>query len=129
MQSYGDNYTYTVHKDSSIKPPVPMETLQIEMLIGNRVYHRMIDPVKLAVILPVAGSMVRTADDKTAAAQLLPLIKQPSQLPVHIPESRSMTVQTVIACSIQVKIIRIMDGVHIQVEKYFSVRVCPGKLL
>ena len=57
------------------------------MLIRNGIDHRMIDPMELASVLPVAGSAIGTADDKGAASLNFPFFKQSSQLPVYVAQS------------------------------------------
>ena len=82
------------------------------------------DAMELAAVFPVAGSMVRTADHEGIAPLLLPSVEQPSQLTVHIPQSSHMASQIVMGCTVQIKIIGIMDGIHIQVKENMCFLLC-----
>ena len=70
-----------------------------EMLIGNGIDNWMVDTVKLAAILPITSSMVRTADDERRAALFFPAQKQASQFPVHIAKGRGVAFQGVVGSS------------------------------
>ena len=87
------------------------------MLIRNGIDHRMIDPMELASVLPVAGSVIGTADDKGIAPLVFPMVKQPPQLPVRIAKRCPVAGQVIMGAAIQIEGIRIMNGVHIEVHK------------
>jgi hypothetical protein len=63
---------------------------QEKLLIRNRIHHRMVDPMKLAPILPIAGSVVRAADDKCPSPLFFPSLKEMSQLPIYMAQGRFM---------------------------------------
>ncbi len=85
------------------------------MLIRHRIYHRMADPVAPAAILPVTGAVVRAADHKCVPPQHTPGVKQAPKLPVHIAKRRGMSRYAVVLRALQIKIIRIVHRVHIDI--------------
>ena len=99
------------------------------MFIRNGIYHRMIYAVKLAAILSIAGSVIRTADDKGTAPLLLPPLEQPPQFLVRIPQRGSMAQDAVTGCPLQVEIIGIMNCIHIQIHKNTFFCICNGNFL
>lgn len=124
MLSYGDSCTYIEYKDSLYF----FLKLYEKVLVGNRIDHRMIDAVELAPILPITGSVIRTADYERASSLLLPPLKQTSKLLIHIPKRRSVAFQTVIQRPLQIKIVRIMNRVYIQIEENMLLRIRFGYL-
>ena len=106
------------HRGQEASGVRPMSNVsQEKVLIRNRIDNRMIDSMEVASVLAIAGAVIGTADDKGAAPHVFPFIKEPPKLPVHIPEGRLMAVQAVMFCAVQVEIIGVMDGIHIQVEE------------
>ena len=87
------------------------------MFIGNGIDHRMIDTVKLTAVFTITGAMIRAADDKRTAPPFFPLRKQPAQFSVHIPKCRPMACRAVMGCPVQIKIVGVMDGVHIYIQE------------
>ena len=90
------------------------------MFVRNGIHHRMANPMRPAAVLPITGAMIRTADDKRIFPQGFPAVKQTAKLRIHITQGRPMALQTVPAIgnsAFQIKIIRIMNGVHIQIEE------------
>ena len=53
MPFYGDNCTYIEYMDSY--HPVPSDK---KMFVGYRIHHRMVDAMKLTVVLSIAGTMI-----------------------------------------------------------------------
>ncbi len=87
------------------------------MLIGNRIDIRMINSVELTAVLAVAGSMIRAADNQGFLPLALPSRKQASKFPIHIAQGCRMALEVVMRNAVGIKIIRIMDGIHIKVQK------------
>lgn len=83
------------------------------MFIRNGIDRRMIDPMELASVLSVTGSVIRTTDDKGLAPFFFPMVKQLSQFPIRIAKRRPVAGQVIMGASIQIEGIGIMDGVHI----------------
>ena len=98
------------------------------MFIWNGIDNRMIDTVELTTVLPITGSMVRAAQHKSTASYLFPGSKQSSKLLIHIPKRRSVAFQTVIQRPLQIKIVRIMNRVYIQIEENMLLRIRFGYL-
>ena len=98
------------------------------MFIRNSIDRRMIDPMELASILPVAGSVIGTADDKGPAPLFFPMVKQPPQLPVRIAQSRFVAVQVIMGVPFQIEGIGIMDGIHIEVHENPLIRIRHAQL-
>ena len=93
------------------------------MFVRNRIDNGVIDTVKLAAVLSVAGPVIGQADYKSAASSLLPALKKTAQLPVRIPKRSLMTLIAVFPGAFQIEIIGIVDGIHIQIEENLSVRI------
>ena len=93
------------------------------MFVWNGIDHRMVDAMKLTAILSITGAVIRAADHKSAAPPLFPSGKQPAQFPIHIPQGCPMAGRTVTGSAFQIKIVGIMDGIHIQIEKNM-LRLC-----
>ena len=83
------------------------------MLIRNGIDHRMIDPMELASVLPVAGSVIGTADDKGISPAFIPAVKQPPKLCIRIAKCGCMALKAVAYSAFQIKIIRIMNCIYI----------------
>ena len=64
--------------------------LQEKMLIRHGIDNRMVKAMELAAVFPIAGSVVRAANYKSAPALFLPSSKQPPQFAVHIAEGCRM---------------------------------------
>ncbi len=60
------------------------------MLIRHGIDNRMVKAMELAAVFPIAGSVVRAANYKSAPALFLPSSKQPPQFAVHIAEGCRM---------------------------------------
>ncbi len=56
------------------------------MLIGDGIDKGVVDAVEVAAIFPIAGPVVRTADNKGAPPLAFPSCEQAPQFPVHITE-------------------------------------------
>ena len=89
---------------------------QEKMLIGHGTDHRMIHTVEHITVLPVTGAMVGKTYHKGLAPFLLPTVKQPAQLAVHIPQRRPVRHQTVVFLLFQIKIVGIVNRTHIQIQ-------------
>ncbi len=77
----------------------------------------MINSVELTAVLAVAGSMIRAADNQGFLPLALPSGKQASKFTIHIAQGNRMALEVVMRNAIGIKIIRIMDGIHIKVQK------------
>ena len=85
------------------------------MLIRNGIDHRMIDPMELASVLPVAGSVIRKTYYKCIAPFAFPSIQKPAQLAVHIPQCRPVCFKAVALFIFHIKIIGVMDRADLPV--------------
>ena len=83
------------------------------MFVRHRAHHRMIHAVEHVSILAIAGAMIGKTHYESFPPFLLPAVKQPSQLTVRIPQRRSMSLPVIVLCSLQIKVIGIMDGTYI----------------
>ena len=87
------------------------------MLIWNCSDSRMINPVKLAAIFSITRPVVGTADNESFLPERLPPIEKPSEFSIYVAECRAMAFDTILNRAFQIKIVRIMDGVNIDIEK------------